>query len=329
MSTSEVQGGLGRRALQPGQPSLGSSPPACYAMCMFGRARLWVVMALAGSACHTSGPTASDAGTEDGGLDAPSAYQCEGVPAPSDSFLATRDQCVLPEGVVGTGYVRVLSSSANWQARAFIYRAYPLDAYLAVRCGECEVRSAPQQCGADRLDDANAGDISVSTSGGGNATLAYLLRHPNVYGTASGDGPFFSGGETLTVSAPGGPDVSAFSRQLALPSTVTVVPPPASLRRGWDAEIRWAGGGVGYVEVRLEASFRRNVTCRFPANAGAGTIPGDLLRTFEPGELTLYITANNAERFTVGPWLLEVSAEAKLDAPDGGAGYAVPVHLED
>ena len=270
-----------------------------------------------------------------------SAFQCEGVPAPADVFRATRAQCRRPgDGGVGMGLIQLSGDPTQWFARQQLWPANVVDAYLSVRCGECEVRSEEYFIcgGADRGDDYHAGDITLATDAGSTATLVYLERHPNVYSNASGTGPFFSGGETLRVSAPGGSQIAAFSHEMTLPSPVTVTEPtpssvPLPLRRGADVDVRWTGAGAGHVMVSLSRPLPRGsgreIVCRFPADAGAGIIPGDLLRTYEPGEGSLYIWRENTEQIYPSNFELYIRTTLGLTRPDGGNGYSMSVQLHD
>jgi hypothetical protein len=175
-----------------------------------------------------------------------SAFQCEGVPAPSDVFKATSAQCRIPEGVSGMGSIYLRSDPTSWTVGESLLRYDALDAYLAVPCGECELQSDPYYpcVRGDFPGDYNAGDITFTTDAGSTATLAYVRRAPDVYQRTSGTGPFFSGGETLRVSAAGGGDIAAFSHEMTLPSPVTITQPtpsslPLPLRRGEDVEVHW------------------------------------------------------------------------------------------
>lgn len=299
------------------------------------------VLLLVGCGSKNHGPP--DAGPVEEPPDAGpiSAFQCEGVPAPADVFRATRTQCRYPDPTLsGMGLILLSGDPYAWFVRQQLWPANVVDAYLAVPCGQCEVRSEEFFIcgGADRGDDYHAGEIALTTDTGGTARLVYAERNPDIYLNASGTGPFFSGGETLRVSATGGRHIAAFSHEMTLPSPVTITQPtpsslPLPLRRGEDVDVRWTGAGAGHVMVSL---FRllprgsgREIVCRFPAGAGAGTIPGDLLRTYEPGEASLFIWRENTERIRPSNFELHIRTTLGLTRPDGGNGYSLPVQLHD
>lgn len=138
------------------------------------------------------------------------------------------------------------------------------------------------------------------------------------------------------VSAAGGSSIAAFTHELALPSPVTITQPTPSslalpLRRGEDVDIRWTGGGAGHVMLNLYGSLApggdRAIVCCFPAGAGGGTIPGELLRTYQPGQGFLSLWRENTERIRPSHFDLQIRTTLGLTRPDGANGYSVPFQL--
>jgi len=86
----------------------------------------------------------------------------------------------------------------------------------------------------------------VTTSGPtGTVTLTPAGTWPNVtYTAGSLPSPLFNGGDTLSISAPGGPDVPAFSGHVVAPAAIAGYAPPTSISRGAGLTISWTAGSA-------------------------------------------------------------------------------------
>ena len=164
----------------------------------------------------------------------------------------------------------------------------------------------------------NAGAITVAGAG---IPASVVLEFAPIkgagfsnYAEAMGDSAFFAGGDTLTVSGAGGPDLPSFAAQtLVAPSGIKLTSPSCSagcpdVDRTNDLVVSWTGGGAGKVTVTFETISDTALVlleCKFAAAGGTGTVPTALLQKLEKagsGGVTgvALITPNNEVTFPVG-----------------------------
>lgn len=138
----------------------------------------------------------------------------------------------------------------------------------------------------------DAGTIAVAV-GATNYTLTLgPSADGNIYTSSapSSQNEFFSGGETISYSAPGGADVPAFSGTVTAPAEPTITAPAWSAPfggspRSSDLQVSWSGrGGTSVVVALLNVNLNpagpaggNAVTCVFP-DTGSGTIPSGALQ---------------------------------------------------
>jgi hypothetical protein len=164
----------------------------------------------------------------------------------------------------------------------------------------------------------NAGVIDVTGAGTAKAELTYALvpmTMISTYKSVSAAARFFTGGETLTVTGAGGPDLPAFAKQtMTAPSKLVLTAPVcgatgcSDVDRTKDMAVTWTGVSEGKFTVTLETIGTDAVsiaTCSFDAKSGKGTVPKAvlaLLGTAGDGTTTGIETfiASNSTEFMVG-----------------------------
>ena len=161
--------------------------------------------------------------------------------------------------------------------------------------GGCIATSCPAVDGI-LSSSLNAGAITVAGTGPDSpVTIRYTaMGDAGLMGySARGNSQFFHGGDTITASGAGGPDVPAFAAQTVIAPNEIVVTSPAcaaikcpDIPRSHDATIAWTGGGAGKVEITYITDTddgSKTLSCSFDASAGSGTIPSAALMMLDPG----------------------------------------------
>ena len=164
-------------------------------------------------------------------------------------------------------------------------------------------------------------DAGAITVAGAGSPASVVLEFAPVMGAgfsnykeAMGNSAFFAGGDTLTVSGAGGPDLPSFAAQtLVAPSGIKLTSPSCSagcpdLDRTTDLVLTWTGGGAGKVTVTLETISDTSLVlleCKFAAAGGTGTVPAALLQKLEKAGSAgvtgvAVITPKNEVTFPVG-----------------------------
>ncbi|MGH7281556.1 MAG: hypothetical protein ACRELY_08545, partial [Polyangiaceae bacterium] len=159
----------------------------------------------------------------------------------------------------------------------------------------------------------NAGDITVTgMRDAGPVVITYgELGDSGIigYATQNGNALFFQGGDTVTATGAGGPDLPSFGPQSAVAPDAIVLTSPvctgsscADLDRTTDLAVTWTGGGTGTLHAFFESvvtspsPFFTAIDCPFDSSAHAGTVPSavlmNLAKTGDPG------VSANAESFT-------------------------------
>ena len=137
----------------------------------------------------------------------------------------------------------------------------------------------------------NAGTITLG--GSGMPTSALLMYGPFMgqpglsgYAQVEGSTKIFTGGDTMTLSGAGGPDLPAFATQTLVAPTEVVITAPVcggtcpDLDRTTDLVVTWTGASAGKVVVTFETIADAQVVileCSFDPAAGTGTVPAALL----------------------------------------------------
>jgi hypothetical protein len=127
----------------------------------------------------------------------------------------------------------------------------------------------------------HAGTITIE----GDLALVDLVPDPEgLYPRVDGfDGRLFNAGITVGVYSTGG-DIPAFSSTLTAPSTITFTTPmPLSIQRAQGLELAWPAVDDGTVWILVVDNAGTTVSCEFPASAGAGAIPTDVLAELQAG----------------------------------------------
>jgi len=168
--------------------------------------------------------------------------------------------------------------------------------------------------------DSSAGDVTVSGLGvdGGAVTLRWnttTMKYESF--AAANSGPLFTGGETLTASAPGD-TVPAFTQTVTAPSRVTVTQPAClsggcgALDRSTPYRVNWSGGTQGTVTVTLFGNDGTNsigVSCTATAAAGTLSVPTSLLAHLPGSSMaSLSVATTNETAFSAGDWATKFTA---------------------
>ena len=132
-------------------------------------------------------------------------------------------------------------------------------------------------------EHADVGTISVT----GTTPSFDIVRGATLYqpDSADNDSDLYTGGETITVSAPGamGP---AFTLSATAPSEIEVTAPswppypdPIAIARNAGLVFEWSGASAGELVVTIGSSIPNTPirSCRYNVSAGTGTVPSDAL----------------------------------------------------
>lgn len=195
---------------------------------------------------------------------------------------------------IATGYVGVYSHVSATDTRGAAQAAFriwtELPACTTLASNDtCELTFCEHRGTSTRL---SAGTIRL-TGGQHDVTLEPSRELEYRYETPPGDETVFAGGEALTVSVDGSPDIPAFERTLTAPSKLTLLAPDVSdpsnivIDPTQDLVVRWEGASAGEVIFDLSVEDYRTervhqVRCHEdPANGGL-TIPASMLALLPP-----------------------------------------------
>jgi hypothetical protein len=189
----------------------------------------------------------------------------------------------------------------------------------------------------------NAGAITVTGVGPALATMTFGPLAPSSpiieYAPVFGTGHFFKGGDKLTATGAGGPDLPAFAARTIVapndilltapgPCVATGMPPvpPApplpstcpALNRTQDLAVAWTGGGAGTLTIAFVTSSTNagtdrsaSVICAFDASAGSGTVPHTVLALLDQTASGIEtVSSNNELNFMVGDMPTTFQADA-------------------
>jgi hypothetical protein len=279
------------------------------------------------------GACGDDAMDNDAGAPRDAARTDAGSTRDSGSFDADG---LVPLGVLRTSYVDAdsyddgFAQTSSFGAGFYDQEVSPLP-FSYETIGPCIVRST-MFLDVTFLRNADAGTIRM-TGGAEEVTLAFGAGG---YAIEVVDGALWTGGETLRFSSTGA-DVAAFDVEVTAPRHVTMTAPALPLGadfvldRGRDLPVMWTGGAEGELEVQIDGPQELpmpqvDLRCRFPASAGAGTIPTAALQRIVPVGRGI-IGANVVSRGTaiVPDWgTVEVTARS---AALGRGRWLHPVEL--
>lgn len=161
-------------------------------------------------------------------------------------------------------------------------------------------------------DHATGGpNMGVVTATG---NLGSLVAAPDANGhyPVASDMRLFDPGQTVTVTAPGGALPAINETFTAQPDIMVTSPIEPTINRGTPMVVTWTGGGTGTVHVTLGAirgALRHQFRCTFPASAGTGTVPSEVLKTVPVGSSELLIAGSEHRKLQTDP---SVSLEIAL-----------------
>jgi hypothetical protein len=197
---------------------------------------------------------------------------------------------------------------------------------------ECPVISSHDSCKL-ALCGEDSGAFSLASAGAVSASSAAVGLQVSAAPDATQAGGYpdvqqilttnLKGGETIRFAAAGG-DVPAFSRDLAMPTPLVLLQPTStrsevSIARS-GAELTWPPGEAG-TEVHVSAfgsgEAWTTMTCSWDANAGAGSIPGEILSAM-PDAQQLFVSVRRKIEATMGNFVISwsiLSAARSADSP--------------
>ncbi len=289
----------------------------------------------------STAPSGDDTANDGGAVDsAPSsgddANQTTGDDAANDSSDAGGDSAPNPF----MGAVFAISDSTH-AADGGALLDYSVGAYFAhqtspdqsivstTTVGPCVVQvlgsgSAPVET------DESAGTVQLT---GGAKTIKLTPANDATYTTTqSSTASLWTGGETLTLSADGGPDgaVPAFSTTVVAPSKITITSPALPSSSGsmnvprnapWIGT--WSGASSGSVVIYFDVTDGANAytaTCKFDASAGTGTVPAAAFASFPAGSGSFNFYVETSAAPVVPGWSIHFNASsAVVDATGAGA----------
>ncbi len=199
----------------------------------------------------------------------------------------------------------------------------------------CSFASGNTGDGGMGVSYTNSGTVTVSgvRVNGGSMTLT-----PGGYGydTVTGSVAFFLGGENVRLAAPGNPSgAPAFDVSLVAPSSVPVSAPvfdtqsSVSASVAQDLPVAWGSTPAAEVAVAVSAgSTAKSVQarCAFPASAGRGAIPAQVLASVQAlgaPTTSIVVSAESRKVQTVAGWDVTVTLQAYgIRAGGGAAGLA-------
>ncbi len=170
---------------------------------------------------------------------------------------------------------------------------------------------------------------TVTFSKNGAAPFATLSpKADNTYdGFYDIRGPLFASGDSLAVSAAGGPSLPAFSGTLSAPAAGTITAPAApagiggriTIAQAADLQLTWTGGGAGKLHLVMNSGDGKGqVDCSFDAAAGSGVVPAAALSRLVAGanaSISLGFVASAP--LTAGGETVNFSVSTSALKPDG------------
>ncbi|MEQ1505840.1 MAG: hypothetical protein ABMB14_26635 [Myxococcota bacterium] len=235
---------------------------------------------------------------------------------------------------LGSGFLYVSSSESSQSATAMAFME-AAGGTSAVYCsldaeyGACETIVCPLFDGSTTAYQSSAGPIEIAVDDVPAFELTYAAGG---YGPAFIEVPAWTGGETVSLRAPGD-EVPAFDFDVVAPPTLQLIE-PAFPGEGYAPEISvgsalpvtWepaASTGELYVQLqRIEATEMKMVWCHFDPATGADTIPAEAMAFLSPGPGHLWIQSDVSSDYFLLPvdggfWGMSALLEAEVLAVDG------------
>jgi hypothetical protein len=187
------------------------------------------------------------------------------------------------------------STQVGFSAQFYPSVSIPAGCTIGMVAG-CVVTSCPAADGVLR-SSLNAGTITVTGTGAGSpASLTFgPLGDAGVdgYSSAKVTTRFYNGGDAISFSGAGGPDVPAFTTQTVVaPNDIVLISPACAdvkcpdFNRSADATLTWTGGGAGQISISYITNTdttTKTLSCNFDAQAGTGTVPSAALMMLDVG----------------------------------------------
>lgn len=174
---------------------------------------------------------------------------------------------------------------------------------------------------------ATAGAVTIA---GGLQSLAFVPKSNGTYDPQQLTGALFAGGETLTATSAGTPDVAAFSLGTKAPKVATLSAPTIPTNTDWPIdrtqpiELAWTGlSSTETVSVAIGANTNLplEVECTFPGDAGKGTISAAALGHLPAGGGYFEIASQTRAGKSDAPWF--VRFKVGVDAVDASGAILV------
>lgn len=254
------------------------------------------------AACGAVADVPSDAGASDAAVDASDATTL--------SFKRRTN-----DGFVGLQSTR---GNATNNGTAFVHFGTLSD------CGEatfegCTVWDCPSDVQPPGKSVA-AGTVVVE----GTTPPVAIVPDKTYYAVQHLNGQLWGGGEKIRARAEGN-TAPAFDLSVVAPSYVTVTSPTLSpkitISRSMDFVVTWSGGGEGKVVVELQV-YQSSVgpgmavDCGFPASAGSGKIPQEVLRVLPANwkRNSVQVTSQSIAEVASQGWHVSLNAVANAEA---------------
>lgn len=224
-------------------------------------------------------------------------------------------------GLVMLGYD--IAKNESWIGARF-YRIEPAGSPYNIRDDSCLVSNgADPFLVEDATPSLEVGQVTVGTSSGN-----WVLQRntAGMYPRQIIPGNAWAAGASADVSVEGGnSDPPATATTVYSPGELLVYLPDTSAAHGRDVplEISWNPDNVGYVELSLGLRAKtastgvlaRTTFCRWPANAGNGTVSTAMLSEMQNGDHFIsvrYVTDNSQRFLTIGRWDIYVQIQNSM-----------------
>lgn len=174
---------------------------------------------------------------------------------------------------------------------------------------------------------ATAGTVTIA---GGLQALAFAPKSNGTYDPQQLTGALFAGGETLTATSAGTPDVAAFNLSTKAPKTATLTAPTIPTTADWTIDrtqpiaLAWTGlSATETVSIAIGANTDNpnEVECTFPGDAGQGTVSAAALAHLPTGDGYFEIASQTRAGVSDTPWF--VRFKVGVDAVDGSGAILV------
>lgn len=175
--------------------------------------------------------------------------------------------------------------------------------------GDCTYYKCTRRA-AGTAAPATAGTVTIA---GGLQALGFIPESDGTYEPQQLQSALFAGGETLTATSVGTPDVAAFSVSTKAPKLVTVSAPTIPTATDWTIDrtaainLAWTGlSATESVTVAIGANTNDpiEIECTFRGDAAQGTISAAALGHLPAGDGYFEIVSQTRAGLSNAPWFV-------------------------